>query len=335
MTRPRSRLVSVEDTPYYHCICRCVRRAFLCGDDRYSGKSYEHRRQWVRERLRLLTEACAIDVCAYALMSNHYHVVVRLDPKRSVTWSAEEVVSRWTVLFTGPRLIERWRTGKALTSAEQEKVGVLIETWRARLSDLSWFMRWMNEGIARQANREDGCTGRFWEGRFKSQALLDLGGLLTAMAYVDLNPVRAGLAEDLIRSDFTSVQARLVEVARDRTDTAKAPTTLRLLPMRGTEHAESADVLPFALTDYLALVEATGRLVRDDKRGHLPETTVSILTVLGIAPAEWLTTVTQVHARFELVIGAPAQLRALAQRHGRHWYRGLAAAKRLYRAANA
>ena len=63
MTRPRSTLVSVSDTPYYHVIARCVRRAFLCGEDRLTGKSFSHRRAWLLGRLRLLTESFAIDLC--------------------------------------------------------------------------------------------------------------------------------------------------------------------------------------------------------------------------------------------------------------------------------
>jgi REP element-mobilizing transposase RayT len=96
MTRPRSALVSVSDTPYYHCICRCVRRAWLCGEDRLTGKSFEHRKPWMLKRLKLLTDTFAIDLCAYALMSNHYHVVVRLDPRRTGAWPVKEVIERWT-----------------------------------------------------------------------------------------------------------------------------------------------------------------------------------------------------------------------------------------------
>ena len=101
MTYPRSSIVSVEDTPYYHCIGRCVRRSHLCGEDRLTGRSYEHRRAWILERLRLLTGVFAIDLCAYALMSNHYHLVVRIDVERAQGWSNDEVIARWTRIFSG------------------------------------------------------------------------------------------------------------------------------------------------------------------------------------------------------------------------------------------
>ena len=76
MTQPRSTLISLADTPYYHCVSRCVRQAFLCGKDRKAGKSYEHRREWLEKKLLNTAESFAIKVCAYAVMSNHYHVVL-------------------------------------------------------------------------------------------------------------------------------------------------------------------------------------------------------------------------------------------------------------------
>jgi REP element-mobilizing transposase RayT len=193
MTYARKTLVSLGDTRYYHVVARCVRRAWLWGKDDYAGRDYSHRKEWVLERLAQLTSIFTIDICAYAVMSNHYHLVVYIDQKRVQQLSMREVAARWTQLFAAPPVVARWLRGTAL-EAEHQLAEVLIEKWRQRLCDLSWFMKCLNEHLARRANAEDNCDGRFWQGRFRSQALLDEAGLLTAMAYVDLNPIRAGIA---------------------------------------------------------------------------------------------------------------------------------------------
>ncbi|RFA30396.1 transposase, partial [Alkalilimnicola ehrlichii] len=172
----------MNDTPYYHCVSRCVRRAFLCGYDAASEADYSHRRAWVVERLAALAEIFTIDVCAYAVMSNHYHLVLKIDRARGQALSDAAVMQRWARLFKLPCLVERYQKGETLSEAEVVKAQALIAEWRERLMDLSWFMRCLNEYLARRANAEDGCTGRFWEGRFKSQALLDEAALLTCMA---------------------------------------------------------------------------------------------------------------------------------------------------------
>ena len=168
MPQPRNRQVSLNDTPYYHCISRCVRRAFLCGSDPVSGFDFEHRRQWIVDRIKLLCSVFAVDLCAYAIMNNHYHIVVRINADEVKQWTDEEVAKRWIQIFAGPLLIHQYLANTDLSSEERKYVAALLASWRERLADLSWFMRCINEPIARMANAEDHCTGRFWEGRFKS-----------------------------------------------------------------------------------------------------------------------------------------------------------------------
>ena len=115
MPEPRYRQVSIEDTPYYHCVSRCVRRAFLCGSDSVTGFDFEHRRQWIVDRIKLMCSVFAVDLCAYAIMSNHYHIVVRIDAEKSRNWSNEEVATRWMQIFSGPLLMHQYLTNASLT----------------------------------------------------------------------------------------------------------------------------------------------------------------------------------------------------------------------------
>ena len=329
MTLPRSTLVSIADTPYYHCIGRCVRRAFLCGDDTLSGRNFDHRKEHIRERLARLADTFAIDICAYALMSNHYHLVLRVDPASAQAWTDRAVIERWRNLYTGPAFLTDYLSQKPLDPTDQARLLELVPIWRHRLADLSWFMRCLNEHIARRANAEDDCTGRFWEGRFKSQALLDDAALLVVMAYVDLNPVRAGLASSIEGSTFTSGQQRLFAVTQQDLRATESPKP-RLLPFAQAIRGDEDTGLPFNLQDYLDLLDASGRAVHPNKRGVIPATTPKLLAGLGLDPGEWLARVCELPARFQLFIGAPHRLRELAQRKGWRWVCGQAAARRLY-----
>jgi len=192
MTRPRKQQVSLDATPFYHCYSRCVRRAYLCGVDAHSGSSYEHRRQQIEDDMLRLGSIFYIDVAAYAVMSNHYHLVVYVDREECNAASAEEIVERWHKLFSGNDVSQRYAKGETLEQHELHQIDTLIETWRKRLHDISWLMKVLNENIAKRANHEDECGGHFWESRFKSQALLDEKAVLSCMAYIDLNPIRAG-----------------------------------------------------------------------------------------------------------------------------------------------
>ena len=109
MTRARGMIIDLDSTPYYHCICRCVRRAFLCGEDKFSGKNFEHRRQWVIDRLGFLTDIFAIEVASYAIMSNHYHLVLRVNKDKATDWSETEVIARWKRLCRIPEVVIQYQ----------------------------------------------------------------------------------------------------------------------------------------------------------------------------------------------------------------------------------
>lgn len=296
MPRPRRTLISIEDTPYYHCCSRVVRRAFLCGDDKYTGKNHDHRRAWVEEQILKLTEVFAIDVAAYAVMSNHLHVVLHVDVERVNSWSDRDVVEQWHKLFNGTDLTQKFVRVEVIEECMVAPLKHLIATYRSRLSDISWFMRCLNEPIARQANIEDNCTGHFWEGRFKSQALLDEAAVLACMAYVELNPIRAKIANTPEQSDFTSLKLR-VSAALEGEQPKK------LLPFIGNERRHQPKGIAFSLENYLELVDETGRVIRNDKRGAISATANNILNRLNIPADNWVKIVTEFGELFHGPVG--------------------------------
>jgi REP element-mobilizing transposase RayT len=306
MTRPRKALISLADTPYYHITSRCVRRAFLCGVDHYSSQSYEHRRQWVVDRIRLLSSLFAIDVCAYAVMSNHYHLVLKVCPEQFEELSDEDIMERWCALFKGPLLIQNYRSGKDLKSYERSAISDIVNVWRSKLASISWFMRCLNQPIARKANLEDECTGKFWESRFSSQALKSEEALLSCMAYVDLNPVRADVSDTPESSNYTSVRERiesefdfqqaLVSQA-DGGDLLDFKTPLKpLLPFENCLIDKGQHGILFNFEDYLNLVDWTGRIIRSDKHGHIDKHLPPILARLQITADQWRKNTTQFEA---------------------------------------
>ncbi|TVV41817.1 transposase [Thalassolituus sp. C2-1] len=314
MPKPRKQQVSVEATPYYHCVSRCVRRAFLCGHDQVSGENYEHRRGWLENKLLELPQIFAIQIAAYAIMSNHYHVVLFVDSATSKAWADIEVVERWHQLFNGNLLSQKFSRGETLSVPEMARLQIYIAEWRSRLADISWFMRVLNESIAREANQEDSCTGRFWEGRFKSQALLDEAALAACMAYVDLNPVRASMAQSLETSDHTSVKMRIEKAKSVVQPNHSNQQTKMLLPFAGNPRDNMPSGIPMRLTDYLELVDATGRIIRKDKRGAISSTSASVLERLGINQDQWFTMTQQFEQCFRTFAGQERHLRSACEK---------------------
>ena len=273
MPKPRYTQVSLEATPYYHCISRCVRRAFLCGSDSNTGQNYEHRRQWIENKLLELADIFSLDVCAYAIMSNHYHLVLHIDKEKADDWNQKVVIERWHSLFSGSFLSQRFLRGESLSITESKLLDQSVNIWRERLMNISWFMRVLNESIARDANAEDKCSGRFWEGRFKTQALLDEAALAACMAYVDLNPVRAKMANTPEASDHTSIKQRTAKAQQVAQANHPRQQAENLMPFVGYPRENMPKGLPFRLTDYIELVDWTGRILREDKRGAISEQT--------------------------------------------------------------
>lgn len=334
MTRPRKELVSLDDTLYYHCITRCVRRAFLCGTDKRSGDCFEHRRGWVRSRIKQLAAVFLIDIAAYAVMTNHYHIVLRVNREQAERLTRDEVIERWRRLFKGPPLIHRYCAGHLLSKSELDSVEDVVAEWRERLIDISWFMRCLNEHIARKANAEDDCKGRFWESRFTTQALLDETAVLACMAYVDLNPVRAGMADRPETSDYTSLQERLDIAPKGCSELKECESQAPLMAFSDvTNGSTPANVLPCSFTDYIELVDWTGRAAREDKRGRIPANLPPILQRFNIAPNQWLKAACSIEQRFYRAIGPVARLEQYCERLEKRWLHGMSSCRAFYAAA--
>ena len=239
-------------------------------------------------------------------MSNHYHLVLKVCPEQLEKLSEEEIMDRWCALFKGPLLIQRYRDGEDLKAFERKTVSDIVNVWRSRLSSISWFMRCLNQPIAHQANREDKCTGKFWESRFTSQSLKSEEALLSCMAYVDLNPIRAGMADTPETSSYTSVRERLKpefdlqQAIDDQTECGDLlDFTMPLKPLLPFENRlvnEPQTGILFNFEEYLALVDWTGRIIRIDKRGHIDNALPPILNRLQITADQWRINTTQFEA---------------------------------------
>lgn len=306
MTVPRSEQINLDETPYYHCMSRCVRGAYLCGQDQNTNKNFAHRKFWVLSRLRFLSEIFAIKICAYAIMSNHYHLVLYVDKPFVDDLTDSEVCGFWEKLF--PKDVAKHKKNNTLTRKK-------LKQWRTNLYSISLFMACLNEFIARKANQEDECKGRFWEGRFKSQALLDDGAVLSAMAYVDLNPIRANMALTPEDSDFTSIQARIEqyqksldtpEQANSSNHAAMSMQNDFLMPLSSSDDNKKS--IPFDIVDYFMLVEETGRVIREDKAGFISSNVRPIFDRLSLFPSGWLRMVKQLQKGYAYAVGNSQRL---------------------------
>ena len=295
MTQPRRQLVDPTQAGTFHCVNRCVRRSWLCGFDKYLGKSFEHRKSWVEARILALGNIFACGIHAWAVMSNHLHIVVHMSPATANTWSPNEVATRWTQLYPA-------RTAELCA----KKIAAILENldlvaeYRSRLTNLSWLMKSLSEPIARRANEEDKVTGRFWEGRFGCQALLSEKSILAAMAYVDLNPVRAKIASNIATSRYTSVKIRTQQLLKNP-ERANQP----LMPLIGVR---SFNLPNISAADYIELVDFTGHELHPGKRGKIAASEPKALTKLGLDKNHWTTRVKGIGSGYWRVVGELEEL---------------------------
>jgi len=313
MTIPRRKQLCLDVTPYYHCLTRCVRQAFLCGRDKHSDRNLNHRRKWIEKHLLLLTKVFCIDVAGYAVMSNHYHVVLKVDPQRATALSNDQIIERWTQLYKGPPLVQRYQSGETLNETDRGLLADLVLQWRDHMTNISRFMGNLNETIARRANQEDGCKGRFWESRFKMQAILDLPALIRTLCYVDLNPVRAKIAKTPESSRYTSVRKRLNDKTTDLLPFAAAksiPTSCQHL---------KKDYIPITFTDYLTMLDWTGREQQKGKRGFIAPSAPTIIQRLGFTPDQWLKTQTPQLGWMQRALGNSEAIKIYCTALGQRW----------------
>ena len=334
MTVARKVLVDLALTRYYHCISRCVRGAMLCGE------GFEHRKQWIEQRLETLAAQFAVSVCGFAVMDNHLHVLARLDPSAGDGWSDEEVVRRWLAVYPPRTLDMDDPVCVAARIASELKQPKQVAEYRRRLADLGWFMKALKEPLARMANKEDECHGAFWEGRFKSIAILDEEALLATCAYIDLNPVAAGIAATPETSPHTSVRQRvrhakskgklaaLKEAARGSVAGSRASGRFEdshwlctLQDARRQGGSREGMLEGFSLGSYLLLVDYTGRLFRQGK-ARISQEVAGILDRLGTSGEIWGLRLRKLLAKSRLLGSYFAtdrdRLREAAQQRGVH-----------------
>jgi hypothetical protein len=347
----RKKLIDPTVVGVYHCWNRCVRQEFLLGVDYKEDKDFG-RREYVVGVEQRLAGLFAIEVGFHATMDNHLHLILRNRPDVVARWSDADVVRRWLIIT---RLKRNGILDVADPTAEEIQRELSkpdrIRILRKRLAHVSWFMGTLCENVSRHANAQDGKEGAFWQGRYRCQNLTDEASLLVCGVYVDLNVIRAGAAESLNESRFTSIYDRLrAKAAQQQSPAATAghdtsadpalladawlsPLTLdETRPVGAAEHVSSHSswrasdkgLLPITLEQYVALLTWTGQQVRADKRGSIPvPASISpVLEQLQIKAESWVDAIVNFKDWFGRALGSVQGLAKVTARSGRRWLHG-------------
>jgi hypothetical protein len=314
----RAEVFNPSEVAVLHVIARVCRRCFLFGDDPITGKNFDHRKLWIEHQIKVQAAQFGIDILAFSLMENHIHQVLRSRPDIVQTWDDSEVARRWLMIC--PKRKDDKGNALEPTEAELDKIRsnpAEIAKLRIRLSDISWWMRILCQKIGTRANREDGEVGKFFQGRFKAVRLLDNEAILACSVYVDLNPIRASIAESIENSRFTSGKLRFDAAKANEKATGKADSFLAPIQIAESEDCNSDKTsksrkrcsnkgfLPISSLDYLQLLDLTARLQRSDKSGFSPSGLEPLMNRLGIEIDEWKRLTKDFGRMFSQVAGKP------------------------------
>lgn len=321
----RAEVIDPNEVTIVHVISRTVRRCFLLGDDPISGKNFDHRKVWIEEMLEHFAASFGIDLLAFSLLSNHYHLILRTRPDVVASWDDTEVARRWLMICP---LRKCQGKSPGPTEADLNSIRncpIKLAQARERLSSISWWMRLLNQRIAQRANRDDETPGRFWQNRFRAIRLIDEESLLACAAYVELNPIRAALAETIEDSDYTSIQRHIQAQLQTSDDAANplepvAPDSEvarfdRSVPTLSPEERRDAFLAKLTIDEakdpigvvasqtgcrcsdkgfltlqpeaYFELLDWTARQIVDGKSGSTPTETPPVLQRLGLQPSSW------------------------------------------------
>ncbi len=349
----RGDVFTPEEIAVVHVMNRTTRRCFLFGDDLLSGKNFDHRKVWVEDRLMLQSSLFGIDLLCYTVLSNHFHLVLRSRPDVVSTWDDTEVARRWLTLCP----VQKDEFGQAIEPTESDLNTIrnddqLLVQIRRRLSDISWWMRLFCQNIAQRANLEEQETGKFFQARFKATRLLDEMSILACAAYVDLNPIRAALAETLEGSQFTSIQKRLLDLKTSVSQSVEvsvqpfaagflAPVNLNeshdyVGPCAHQNGHRCSDkgFLRMTTAAYVEMLDWTARQIRGDKRGATPVGLAPIFDRMGIHEDTWIQLVREFGRLFYVVAGQPHQIDTHKPPNGARRFCTRAAARELLTSAS-
>jgi len=314
MTTARSGLMPPGQAGTFHITARCVRRAFLWGFDRYAKRNFEHRKPWVEQRILMLSNTFAVSLLSFAVMSNHLHLVIASQPAAVTAWSDAEIAARWVRIY--PPKYAKDVPAKIAGLLKQPEYVLLL---RGRLSNLSWFMKTLQEPIAKRANKEDRVKGRFFEGRFKNQALLSQDGILAAMVYVDLNPIRAKMVDSLGNSKNTGIWLRMKNLLQDQSLANQPMTPIAGLP--------TFQLPAISEAQYIELADKTGRQMHPGKRGVINANDPPALRKLGLDMDHWAMQVKGIGSGYWRAVGTVEDLMAKAAEIGQNWLCGIGFAR--------